>query len=327
MKRTVLSVLLFFYAFSLKLHAQGIIDGLVNSAANQIDKAIEKRVKKSNKKWPEMIQPYRISPQMQKDYKACLEKGKKRCAIDTFSHQGLTMNIGFTGAVPLGDYAQSVKKGAYGFSAGMEYQPANKVPFSFGLNLNWVIASIENSKANLPFTISNGSQNFGVFNIPLKVNVKNNVFNMHGAVRFWLPVKYVQPYFMGLGGFVHATTNVKFYEPNTNVILGIENEGLIFQRSALSSATWSAGGAFGLGINIGYSVNFDLHATYLHSGKMRYYSNAAIKDWQFSYEGNPNDFDNKNVSAKKVEGNPIAAPVFAPIQMVLLTAGITVFFE
>ena len=322
--------LLFFFLFFLsiqKSYSQGIIDGLVNSAANAIDKAIEKRIKKSNKQWPEMYQPYRISPVMKRDYEACLEKGKKRCAIDTFCHRGLTMNIGFSGAVPLGDYAQSVKKGAYGFSAGMEYQPANKAPFSFGVNLNWLIAAIENSKANLPFTISNGSQNFGVFNIPLTANMKNNLFNMHGVVRFWLPVKYVQPYFQGMGGFIHATTNVKFYEPNTIVILGIENDGLIFQRSVLSSATWSAGAAFGLGINVGYSVNFDLRATYLHTGNLRYYSNASVKEWKFNYDGSPDDFENQNVRMNKVEGAPLGTPVFSPIQIVMLTAGITVFFE
>ena len=327
MKAYTVIIVVLVFVFNDQMYAQSIIGGLVDGAAREIDKAIEKRVKKSNKQWPEMYQPYRISPQMKKDYKSCVEKGRKRCAIDTFSHRGLTLNIGFSGAVPLGDYAQAVKKGAYGFSGGLEYQPANKAPFSFGVNLNWLIAAIENSKANLPFSISDGSQNFGVFNIPLTANVKNNLFNMHGVVRFWLPVKYVQPYFMGLGGFVHATTNVKFYEPNTPVFLGIENDGLIFQRSVLSSATWSAGGAFGLGINIGYSVNFDFRATYLHTGNLRYYNNAAVKDWKFNYEGNPDDFENQNVRANKVEGTPIAAPVFSPIQIVMLTAGITVFFE
>ncbi len=315
------------FVFAGQTQAQGVVGGLVDGAAKQIDKAIERRVKKTNRQWPEMYQPYRISPRMKKDYQSCLEKGRKRCAMDTFSHRGLTMNIGFSGAMPLGDYAQSVRKGAYGFSAGLEYQPANKAPFSFGLNLNWLIAAIENSKANLPFSISDGSQNFGIFNIPLTANVKNNLFNMHGVVRFWLPVKYVQPYFMGLGGFVHATTNVKFYEPNTPVFLGIENDGLIFQRSVLSSATWSAGAAFGLGINIGYSMNFDLRATYLHTGNLRYYSNAAVKDWRFTYEGNPVDFENQNVRANKVEGTPVNSHISSAIQIVMFTTGFTIFFE
>jgi hypothetical protein len=285
---------------------------------------------KEKKARPERYQTYRISPSQNKEYKACLERGGgSKCSMDEFSHRGLSMNIGLLTAVPIQDYKLLANKVNAGFTTGLEYQVAKNVPMSMGLNLNYLVAGFENYRANIPFFVySTGSGSYlGTSFLPLKVNVKNNLFSMHGVMRWWAPTKYVQPYIIGMGGFQHAGTNIKYYADDKNLFLGLNNEGLIHSDNILSSTSWNAGVGLGLGINIGYSVNLDLRATYMQSGNMTFYTKDNIKNWRFSYAGDLEDFDKGSISSDGISSTPPFAPLRSPIQSVWVSFGINVFFE
>lgn len=304
--------------------AQGFIGGLIDSS---IKKAEQKRKDKPKKKWPEMEHPYRLPPHEWKEYKNCLAKGGKNCAPEVLSHEGLTMNLGFVGAMPLGSFAKNLKSGAYGVGWGMEYQPANKVPFSTGLSMAAMFTGVKNYTLRLPFSVSANGQPLQTLFVPLDANVKNVLFQTHAVARFWAPTKFVQPYAQLLGGFLYGYTNVKLYERDEFVFLGIDNEGLIYEDRILNSISWSAGAALGLGINVHYAVNVDLRATYLHTGEMKYFNTPSISNWEFTYDGEYQDFQNRSVNSDALVGAKPSKPYISPIQMLLFTAGITIFFE
>lgn len=306
------------------LSAQGFIGGLIETS---IEKAEQRRKDKPKKKWPEMEHPYRLPPQEWKEYKKCLARSGKNCAPEVLSHEGLTLNLGFVGAMPLGAFATNVKSGAYGVGWGLEYQPANKVPFSTGLSMTAMFTGIKNYTLRLPFSVSANGQPLQTLAIPLDANVKNTLFQTHAVARFWAPTKFVQPYVQLLGGFLYGYTNVKLYERDEFVFLGIDNEGLIYEDRILNSISWSAGAALGLGINVHYAVNVDLRATYLHTGEMKYFNTPSISNWEFTYGGEYQDFQNRNVKSDALIGAKPPKPYVSPIQLLMFTAGITVFFE
>lgn len=316
-------------------HAQDSDDGIFVSmmkGIRQNKKAERERlgITKEKKQRAERYQPYRIGPAQNKDYKACLQRGGgNKCSMDEFSHRGLTMNFGLISAAPIQDYKKLSNKVNAGFTTGLEYQVAPKVPMSIGFNLNYLIAGFENYRANIPFFVySPGSGSYlGTSFLPLKVNVKNNLFSMHGVIRWWAPTKYVQPYIIGMGGFQHAGTTIKYYTNDKILFLGINNEGLIYRDNILSSINWNAGVGVGLGINIGYSANLDIRATYMQSGNMTYYTRDNIKNWRFSYVGALEDFDTGSVSSDGITSTPPFAPLRSPIQSVWVSMGINIFFE
>ena len=301
-----------------------------NFLSRLIDDAIARRKEKNEhnpKKERFIYQRYRMWPSQYTELKECRAKGFTRCSYDTFSYRGVSVNLSFAAAMPLGIYAKSVSKGAYGLSWGLEYQPASKAPFSIGISMNALIAAVQNLRINIPFTINSGGQYLSTVNVPLQLNVKNNLFHTHGVARFWVPCRFVQPYIQALGGFVYANTNLKFYDNNSTVLLGIGNEGLIYEIRPLQKATWSAGASLGLGINLSYAINLDLRATYLQSGKLQYYTNDAVKNWDFNYNGSAADFSSRKVNTDKVNSNVGTGQMYSEMQMLVFTAGITVFFE
>lgn len=297
-------------------------DGLVNNAVRSGINSLDKPSKKWYANWSYKVQHYHIPPYERKIYADCVKRAKSKCILDTFSYRGLNINAGITGAFGIADFSRSIEKGAYGPSFGLEYQPTGKAPISLGFNVNTLIAGVKNTKANLDFQVVDNGVFLETFSIPLQINIKNTVFNVNGALRVWLPTKYAQPYIQGIGGFLLSSTKVRIYEPNRNVLLGIEDDGLLYERNILSDVNWCAGGAAGIWINVSYGVNLDIKATYLHTGPIQYYTSQNIKNWQFYYKDSPGSFSNDAVQSNKLESVK-ANNNYGPAQLVAFTLGAT----
>lgn len=272
--------------------------------------------------------PYIIPPRQRKEYKACLQRGGgSKCSMDEFSHRGFSMNVSGATAVPLNNYRLLSPKVKVGLSAGMEYQVAKKLPMTLGASVNYMMAGFENYRGELPFMVYTSGSYVGTTYVPMRINVKNNLTSMYATMRWWMPVKYVQPYIIGMGGFQHAGTNIKYYANNRNLFLGVNNDGLIFSDNISSSINWSAGVGVGLGINIAYNLNLDIRATYAHSGKISYYTKENIKNWNFNYIGEMSDFTGGSVSSDGITATAPFTPLRSPIQYLGVNVGLNILFE
>jgi hypothetical protein len=286
--------------------------GFFNSLFRKIDSTRVRKRKLSTK-----YLSYRIAPAQRKDYQECLTAEKNRCSLDTFSHSGFNLLISFSSFMPLKKYAELARGATFGLNAGIDYQLSSNIPLSLGINTLTMFPGRYQTKAYIPFVVLDGL-NPTRFDIPIDIRIRNSMFNLHGTMKWWLPTKYVQPYIQMSGGMMYASTNVIFSIPQNSSFFNWKENDILYSKSILNNFTWSTAIAAGIGINIAYSLDLDIRATYLQSGSLKYYSAEQIKNWQFEYG---NSDDNNEINSTPAGYN------ISPIQNLSFSVGLHVFFE
>lgn len=269
--------------------------------------------------------PFRIAPYEKNNLKTCLEKGNKKCRLDTFEYRGLLMDFQIYGSASIGEYRKTGRKGVgFGLGMGFEYQPINRFPMTLRADFITLYHDIKNYDAGIPVILSNPPNNATLF-MPVNANIKSGLYNMNIGTRLWLPTKYIQPYIMAMVGFVSQSTEVRIYDNESIIWAGISDKGLLYDYNISGSTAGNGLLAFGLSFNADYSLNLDLRISWMHSKKFNQFTNHELAQWGYAFDGPASEFNSNHFESENLK--PQIGSNRSTFDLLLISFGLTAFFE
>ena len=217
---------------------------------------------------------------------------------------------------------------SYGFVIGGAYQPIPKVPLLFGVNMGASLYASGTKETSISFSLTEQGQPVGKYAIPVFVQSEGYLFGMHLTAQLIAPIKFAQPYILGMAGFQNISSGIKLYNyDNRPIAVFGGDEGLIYNQGISSASTYSLAIGGGLLINLSEHYNLDLRALYSGTGRVRYYSAQNISDWQFAFDGAKAALLQNVYSKNDISPSGNTAPKRASLEMLMVSIGLNVLFR
>lgn len=217
---------------------------------------------------------------------------------------------------------------SYGFLIGAAYQPMPKIPLLFGLNMGAALYASGTKETSIAFSLTQQGQPVGKYAIPVFVQSQGYLFNMHLTAQFIAPIKFAQPYMLGMAGFQNISSGIKLFNYNNEPASAFgDEEGLIYIQGISSATAYSLAIGGGLLINLSEHYNLDLRALYSSTGKVRYFSAQNISDWQFAFDGAEAALLQNVYSKNDISHSGNASPKRASLDMLMVSIGLNVLFR
>lgn len=180
---------------------------------------------------------------------------------------GLDLMLG----LPQGEFKENIDGVGGGFSGQFLWNPSQRMPFSVGLNLGFLIYGSESRREPFSTTIPD---------VTVQVDRTNNLLNFHVLFRIIPQKGDVRPYLEGLFGGAYLFTETKI----ENTSKGEE----IASSVNFSDYAWSYGGGAGLMFYVSEAkddvsgrampIFVDLKARYLFGSRADYLKEGSIRN-------------------------------------------------
>lgn len=251
----------------------------------------------------------------------------KRDSAYSFIYNGFTLD--WNKVVGLNaKSSERITSFSYGFTMSGAYQPLPKVPLLFGVNMSASLYALGTKETSISVLLTELGQTVGRYSIPVFMQSEGHFFSVHFTTQLIAPIKFAQPYLMGMAGFQNVSSGIRLYNYNNKPNAVFEgDEGLIYRKGISSATTYSLALGGGLLINISEHYNLDLRAMYSGTGKIRYYSTQNISNWEFAFDGNEEALLQSRYSKNEISPSGTTLPNRSSLEMLMVSIGLNVLFR